>query len=340
MTSLPITETLAGDFACPESGSGPGLLLLADPALARDWAEEGYVTLAVAAPDLLAVEAALAALRARPELNGGIGMLGAGEGAALACAAAATLDLAATSCHVEAVPPGLLDAAARSRCPLLLHVAGQDAAVTRAGVAIHTYAAFDKPARRLAHSRDLALFRRVLGPAYDLIALWEEHTRQEFGERDVDATMRTMVAAPYVNHIPTMTGGVGHDELARFYRHHFIPRTPEDTRLVPVARTVGVDRVVDEMLFCFTHDIEMDWMLPGVAPTGRYVEVPLVAIINFRGPKLYHEHIYWDQASVLVQIGLLDPAGLPVAGAETARKLLDETLPSNRLMARWADSAS
>jgi carboxymethylenebutenolidase len=97
---------------------------------------------------------------------------------------------------------------------------------------------------------------------------------------------------------------------------------------------------VDEMLFCFTHDIEIDWMLPGVAPTGKYVEIPLVAIVNFRGDKLYHEHIYWDQASVLVQIGLLDPkkSGLPMAGAETARKLVDENFPSNMLMKNWAKS--
>ena len=94
------------------------------------------------------------------------------------------------------------------------------------------------------------------------------------------------------------------------------------------------------MLFCFTHDIEIDWMLPGVAPTGKYVEIPLVAIVNFRGDKLYHEHIYWDQASVLVQIGLLDPkqSGLPIAGAETARKLVDEKLPVQPLMKNWANS--
>jgi carboxymethylenebutenolidase len=93
------------------------------------------------------------------------------------------------------------------------------------------------------------------------------------------------------------------------------------------------------MLFCFTHDIEIDWMLPGVPPTGKYVEIPLVAIVRFRGDKLYNEHIYWDQASVLVQIGLLDTALLPVAGVATAKKLVDETLPSNTLMARWAESA-
>ena len=115
--------------------------------------------------------------------------------------------------------------------------------------------------------------------------------------------MATMVPEPYVNHIPTMTGGVGQRELARFYRHHFIPTTPADTKLIPISRTIGADRVVDEMLFCFTHDIEIDWMLPGLTPTGKYVEVPLVAIVCFRGDKLYNEHIYWDQASVLVQIG-------------------------------------
>ena len=109
--------------------------------------------------------------------------------------------------------------------------------------------------------------------------------------------------------------------------------------LVPISRTIGADSLVDEMLVSFTHDVEIDWMLPGVPPTGRCVEVPVVAIVGFRGDKLYHEHIYWDQASVLVQIGLLDPARLPVAGSETARKLVDERRPSNTLMKRWAESA-
>ena len=175
-------------------------------------------------------------------------------------------------------------------------------------------------------------------PTHDLAALWEAHTRTEFETRDVDATMASMVDQPYVNHIPTMAGGVGHDELKRFYKYHFIPKTPKDTRLVPISRTIGTDRIVDEMLFCFTHDIEIDWMLPGVAPSGRYVEIPLVAIVHFRGDKLYNEHIYWDQASVLVQIGLLDPKLVPSAGIETAKKVLDKSLPSNTLMRRWSES--
>jgi carboxymethylenebutenolidase len=109
--------------------------------------------------------------------------------------------------------------------------------------------------------------------------------------------------------------------------------------LTPISRTIGADQIVDEMLFSFTHTSEVDWMLPGVAPTGRRVEVPLVAIVKFVGGKVAHEHIYWDQASVLVQVGLLEPAGLPVAGAETARKVADKSQPSNALMTRWATSA-
>jgi carboxymethylenebutenolidase len=131
---------------------------------------------------------------------------------------------------------------------------------------------------------------------------------------------------------------VGHDHLKRFYKYHFVNSNPPDTKLIPVSRTIGADRVVDEMVFCFTHTCEVDWMLPGVEPTGKYVEIPVVAIVCFRGDKLYHEHIYWDQASVLVQIGKLEPDGLPVAGAEVTQKLLDESLPSNELMSRWVSS--
>jgi carboxymethylenebutenolidase len=157
---------------------------------------------------------------------------------------------------------------------------------------------------------------------HDLVALWEAHCRCEFETRDVDATMATMVAEPYVNHIPTMTGGVGHDELKRFYKYHFIGVNPADFRMTLISRTVGADRIADEFVVRFTHTTEIDWMLPGIPPTGREVSVAMVAIVQFDGDKLAHEHIYWDQASVLVQIGKLDPAGLPVAGAEAAQKAM------------------
>ena len=176
-------------------------------------------------------------------------------------------------------------------------------------------------------------------PEHDLVALWEAHCRHEFETRDVDATMATMVASPYVNHVPTMAGGVGHDQLKRFYKYHFIGANPPDTAMTPVSRTVGADTLVDEVIFRFTHTAAVDWMLPGIPPTGRTVAVPLVAIVRFRDGKVAHEHIYWDQASVLVQIGLLDPTGLPVAGGETAAKLLDPGRPSNTLLgAIWQQS--
>jgi len=162
--------------------------------------------------------------------------------------------------------------------------------------------------------------------------LWEEHVRDEFVTRDTDATLRTMVPDAYVNHIPVMTGGIGHSELHEFYSRRFIPKMPPDTEIVPVSRTIGVDRLVDEMIFRFTHTMEMDWMLPGVSPTGRRVEIPLVAIVTFCEGKVAHEHIYWDQASVLVQLGLLSSTGLPVVGVQTARKVLDPSLPSNQLI--------
>jgi len=156
---------------------------------------------------------------------------------------------------------------------------------------------------------------------HDLNAIWEAHTGHEFVTRDVEATLATMVDDAYVNHVPVMTGGAGKSALREFYARDFIPCMPSDTVLTPISRTVGEDQLVDEMIFSFTHTQEMPWMLPGVAPTNRRVEVPLVAIIKFRDGKLEHEHIYWDQASVLKQIGLLNDPGLPVIGAETAKKL-------------------
>jgi carboxymethylenebutenolidase len=164
--------------------------------------------------------------------------------------------------------------------------------------------------------------------------LWDEHVHHEFSTRNTEETLATMVEDAYVNHIPVLTGGSGRDELREFYSKRFIPQMPPDTEMTPVSRTIGEDQIVDEMVFKFTHSIPMDWMLPGIPPTGKRVEVPLVAIVGFREGKLAHEHIYWDQASVLVQIGLLDPAKLPVVGIESAKKVLDPNLPANELMKR------
>ena len=151
-----------------------------------------------------------------------------------------------------------------------------------------------------------------LTPAQEFLQeLWEEHLRHEFGTHNVEDALATMVEDAYVNDIPVMTGGVGKPALREFYSKYGIPQIPPDMELIPISRTIGTDRLVDEMLVKFTHTIRMDWMLPGIAPTLKRVEVALVAVVCVRGGKLYHEHIYWDQASVLVQLGLIDPKYIP-----------------------------
>ena len=160
----------------------------------------------------------------------------------------------------------------------------------------------------------------------DLGAVFDEHVGAEFDLKDVDATMRTMVEEPYVWHVPALTGATGGDAVRRFYSTQFVGQTPADAVLHPIARSVSTDRVIDEFVLEFTHDREVPFMLPGVAPTGRRVRIPTVVVMGFIDGKVAYEHIYWDQASVLVQIGLLDPAGLPIAGSEQAERLLDLAL--------------
>ena len=161
----------------------------------------------------------------------------------------------------------------------------------------------------------------------EMIAQWDEHISYEFSTRDVSSTIATMVEDAYVNHVPVMTGGYGHEALRRFYKEDFISPMPADTSIQLVSRTLGQDQLVDEIIFSFTHTEEMPWMLPGVPPTHRHVDIPLVVVVGFRDGKLAHERIYWDQASVLKQIGLLTDPSLPVFGAETAHKLLDPAMP-------------
>src|SRR2546428_9632281 len=258
-----------------------------------------------------------------------------------------------------------MNEASNLSCPLMLHIAGRDqycppeaqkqihsALDSNPLVSIHLYADqdhafgrlggkhYDAGAADLANLRTLEFFVRNLAGAglasaqKSLSDRWDEHVKYEFATRNTDDTLKTMVADAYVNHVPVLTGGVGHAELRQFYAKRFIPQMPPDTSMTPVSRTIGVDRVVDEMVFEFTHNIKMDWMLPGVSPTGKHVKVPLVVIVHFRDGKLAHEHIYWDQSSVLAQIGLIDAGKLPVAGVETAEKVLDPTLPANELMER------
>ena len=207
------------------------------------------------------------------------------------------------------------------------------------GFALPGHAEFDRRVDSLAHTRTLEVIRRVVGPHYDYEALFAEHVRHEFETRDVDATMATMIADPYVNHVATLAGGVGHDMLKRFYKYHFVDQNSRERVSTTVSMTPGPDRVVLELVVRFRHDAVLDRYFPGIAPTGKMVELATLLIVKFRGDKVCHEHIYWDQGSALKQIGVLETGDLPIAGAEAARKVLDEHLPSNIFMQdAWATS--
>ncbi|KAM3084584.1 hypothetical protein ACMFMG_001314 [Clarireedia jacksonii] len=244
--------------------------------------------------------------------------------------------------------------------PLMIHSSHAHSNQLRAHDIVHVYdniksgsfvlpchGHYEASAANVAHTRSLGFLKRLLnGPYFDLEAIWDEHTLYEFGERDVVKTMNTMVEEPYVNHVPTITGGIGRKALTAFYTDHFVFNNPEDTKLELISRTVGTDRVIDEFIFSFTHDRVIDWIIPGIPPTNKHVRIPFTSVVNVRGDRLYHEHIAWDQATVLRQLGLLPeylpfpyplPNGrtpakgkrfeyrVPTAGAETARKLMDES---------------
>jgi carboxymethylenebutenolidase len=170
----------------------------------------------------------------------------------------------------------------------------------------------------------------------DLAATFDAHVRAEFQDLDLEATMATMADDPYVHHVPTITGGNGTAGVRDFYGHHFIGQWPQDTETRQISRTVGENQVVDELMMTFTHDRPLDIMLPGIPPTGRSIAVAVVVVVGFENGRVSHEHIYWDQATVLVQAGLLDASGLPVVGSEQADALLDQQHPKNELFGSGA----
>uniref|UniRef100_A0A383W4Q2 SnoaL-like domain-containing protein n=1 Tax=Tetradesmus obliquus TaxID=3088 RepID=A0A383W4Q2_TETOB len=171
-----------------------------------------------------------------------------------------------------------------------------------------------------------------------LLKLWDGHVATEFTEKSADAAVATMIPEATVNHVPVITGGAGKDALRAFYHDNFISKMPGDVSLVPLERTVGkdangVETVVDEFIFKFTHSIKMDWMLPGIEPTGKQVSVPFIVVVKFKGDKLSAERIYWDQATVLSQIGVLQPTTQATTGGDQAKKMADfGSVPSNGLI--------
>ncbi|KAF8974724.1 hypothetical protein BDZ97DRAFT_1775139 [Flammula alnicola] len=355
-------------------GTGPGVILFLpdpgrvtlssntskplDPEPVNKWAEEGFAVVGVTASEGLSVEQtlkqgldALQALDAvdikdkfavivyDPALIYSVSdavskepriaaFIGYGSFAAPSCTIPILLHLTANAPRPAHAPS---EATAQRTYP-----------TTSASFVLPQAAKYDPGSAALAHSRTLVFLRKWLGgPFFDIEAIWDEHTYFEFEARSVAKTMGTMVAEPYVNHVPTMTGGVGRENLTAFYRDHFIFSNPPDATLQVVSRTVGSDRVVDEFVYHLTHDRTVDWLLPGVPPTGKKLSIPMLAVVNVRGDRLYNEHIWWDQATALRQAGILPshlpfsdpqtgtPTGallrLPVAGVESAHMLIDES---------------
>ncbi|KAI0451383.1 hypothetical protein F5B21DRAFT_528051 [Xylaria acuta] len=219
---------------------------------------------------------------------------------------------------------------------------------------------YEPVAAELAWSRSLDALRTAFRIDVELERVVEKNLEGKFYTRNLGQIMSTYTAhkPPHATYFPTLSGGIGAQELRRFYADYFLSANPESTKLTLVSRTAGADRVVDELHLSFKHTQEMPWMLPGVPPTNRRVEIAVVSIVTLRGGKLYHEHVYWDQASVLAQVGLLDPKvvpekarakgvrKLPVVGREAARRLVrgfedddevGEGEADNELLPGWYD---
>ena len=139
--------------------------------------------------------------------------------------------------------------------------------------------------------------------------------------RDVEATLTTMSADPHLLNVPTGRGAHGRAHVRRFYTDEFIGTFPNDVRVESLGLAVGSTRVTEEVVMTFTHDRVMPWILDGIAPTGREVQIPQLAVVGFLDDKVSFEHIWWDQASVLAQIGLIDVGGLPIQAGDEAEAL-------------------
>ena len=154
-----------------------------------------------------------------------------------------------------------------------------------------------------------------------MLDAWQQHTYAEFVLKDPDAALATMSEDPYVLCIPSGMGGKGRRGVWDFYAHHFLPNIPPDLEFVSLSQTFGSGRLVEEFVVRFTHTTAMEWMLPGVPATGRKAEFALVGIVGFHAGKVAHEHIHWDQATVLSQLAIRDPR-VAAAGAGSAARLL------------------
>ena len=154
-----------------------------------------------------------------------------------------------------------------------------------------------------------------------MLATWQQHNYAEFVLRDADAALATMTENPYVLLIASGTGGSGRAGVREFYANQFLPNVPPDWELTSLSQVFGNDRIIEEFVIRFTHTINMDWMLPGLQATGRRAEFAFVGIIQFQAGKVANERLYWDQATVLSQLGILDHP-VAAAGVGSAAQLL------------------
>jgi carboxymethylenebutenolidase len=162
---------------------------------------------------------------------------------------------------------------------------------------------------------------RVTSYQQTMLATWQQHTHAEFVLKDADAALATMTQNPYVFMISSGVVRVGRAAVREFYANHFLPQIPPDLEIISLSQTFGDNRLVEEMVIRFTHSIEMDWLLPGLQPTGRTAEFVVAGVIQFEGAKVAHEHLYWDRATLLSQMGVLDHP-LVAGGVDSAQQFL------------------
>lgn len=166
-----------------------------------------------------------------------------------------------------------------------------------------------------------------------LLAVWQQHTYSEFVLRDAAGALETMTDNPYVLLVPISVGGQGRDGVRNFYANTFLPQLPNDLEVMAISQTITADAnasgtIAEEAVFRFTHDHLMDWIAPGIPATSKRIEVAFASFIRFEAGKIASEHLYWDHATVLAQLGLIEANKLAVKGPEGANLLL-----------KWADKA-
>ena len=158
-----------------------------------------------------------------------------------------------------------------------------------------------------------------------MAAAFDRHVAAEMAG-DLETTLSTMSKSPHIIHVPTLKGGVGVAGVREFYANSMTGKSffPPDVSITTLSRTIGQSQLVDELSISFVHTEEIEWLAPGVAPTGRPIELVVVVIVGFDAEQsITHEHIYWDQAGVLIQMGMLQPGpGFPVTcGSKSSRRV-------------------